>query len=34
MYGNIVGLGDDVDYRGNIRAPSILVDGMTVAGAA
>ena len=34
MYGNVVALGDDVDYRGNVRAPSILVDGMTVAGAA
>lgn len=34
IYGRIVGLGDDVDYRGNVRAPSILVDAMTVASAA
>jgi len=31
IYASIVGLGDDVDYRGNIRAPSVLVDAMTVA---
>ena len=34
IYGRIVGLGDDVDYRGNIRAPSVLVDAMTVASSA
>jgi PmbA protein len=34
IYARIVGLGDDVDYRGNVRAPSILVDAMTVASAA
>ena len=34
IYGNVIGLGDDVDYRGNVRAPSILVESMMVAGAA
>ena len=34
IYGRIVALGDDVDYRGNVRAPSILIESMTVAGAA
>jgi PmbA protein len=29
---NIVAVGDDVDMRGNIRAPSILLDAMTIAG--
>ena len=29
---NIVAIGDDVDMRGNIRAPSILLDAMTIAG--
>jgi PmbA protein len=29
---NIVAIGDDVDLRGNIRAPSILLDSMTIAG--
>ncbi len=33
IYGRIVALGDDVDVRNNIRAPSILVEAMTVAGA-
>ncbi len=33
IYGRIIALGDDVDYRHNIRTPSILVEGMTVAGA-
>lgn len=33
IYGRIAGLGNDVDYRHNIRAPSILVEAMTVAGA-
>ncbi len=33
IYGRIVALGDDVDYRHNVRAPSILVEAMTVAGA-
>jgi PmbA protein len=33
MYGRISALGDDVDTRNNIRAPSILVESMTVAGA-
>ncbi len=32
MLMNITGIGTDVDYRGNIRAPSILVSEMTVAG--
>jgi len=31
VYCDIVALGDDVDERGNIRTPSILVGGMTVA---
>jgi len=32
MYRRIVCLGDDVDMRGNIRAPSVLIETMTVAG--
>ena len=32
VYRNIVAVGDDLDVRGNVRAPSVLVDGMTVAG--
>ncbi len=32
MYQQLAGMGDDVDYRGNIRAPSMLIDGLTVAG--
>ncbi|MEM7078655.1 MAG: metalloprotease PmbA [Pseudomonadota bacterium] len=32
MYTTIVALGDDVDYRGNIRAPSVLMEEMMVAG--
>ena len=32
IYGRIIALGDDVDYRHNIRAPSILIEAMTVAG--
>ena len=31
VYCDIVALGDDVDERGNIRTPSILVGAMTVA---
>ena len=31
VYCDIVALGDDVAERGNIRTPSILVGGMTVA---
>ncbi|MDH3642511.1 MAG: metallopeptidase TldD-related protein, partial [Gammaproteobacteria bacterium] len=34
MYRDVVLLGDDVDERGNIRAPSILVGAMTLAGSA
>ena len=34
MYRNMVGLGDDVDLRGNVRSPSILIESMTVAGGA
>ena len=34
MYGKIVAMGDDVDFRGNIRAPSLLIESMTIAGAA
>jgi PmbA protein len=29
---NIVALGDDIDERSSIRAPSLLLDAMTVAG--
>ncbi len=34
IYQAIVGIGDDVDYRGNVRAPSVLVESMTLAGSA
>ena len=33
MYSRVIALGDDVDMRNNIRAPSILIDKMIVAGA-
>jgi PmbA protein len=33
MYRNIVDVGSDIDARGGIRTGSILVEGMTVAGA-
>ncbi len=32
MYKNIVAVGNDVDYRGNIRTGSILVERMSIAG--
>ncbi len=32
LYRNIIAVGDDLDERGNVRAPSVLVAGMTVAG--
>lgn len=32
MFKNIVAIGSDVDTRGSVRAPSILLDTMTVAG--
>ncbi len=32
VYRDIVALGDDLDVRGNVRAPSVLIGGMTVAG--
>lgn len=32
MYRQIAALGDDVDYRSNVRAPSVLIDGLMVAG--
>ena len=32
MFMNLALIGDDVDERGNIRAPSLLVEGMTIAG--
>ncbi len=32
MYRNLELIGDDVDERGNIRTPSLLVSGMTIAG--
>lgn len=33
MFQNIKAVGNDIDQRGNIRTGSLLVDGMTVAGA-
>lgn len=33
MYANIRAFGDDIDYRSNIRSPSVWVDGLTIAGA-
>ena len=32
MFKNIICVGNDVDYRGNIRTGSILVDRMSIAG--
>ncbi len=32
MYRHLELIGDDVDERGNIRAPSLLISGMTIAG--
>jgi PmbA protein len=32
MYSRIVAVGDDVDTRGGIRAGSILLEEMTIAG--
>lgn len=32
MYKNIVSVGNDVDYRGNIRTGSILIERMSIAG--
>ena len=32
MYRDVVAVGDDVDMRGNVRAPSVLIGRMTVAG--
>lgn len=32
MYRAIVAVGDDIDYRGNIRAPSIQIEQMMIAG--
>ena len=32
MYKKVIAIGDDVDDRGNIRAPSVLLEGMTIAG--
>ena len=32
LYGSIVGLGDDIDARGNVITGSVLVEGMTIAG--
>lgn len=32
MFAGIVALGDDLDTRANLRAPSVLIDRMTVAG--
>ena len=32
VYRNVVAIGDDLDIRGNVRAPSVLIESMTVAG--
>ena len=32
MYKQIVAVGNDVDYRGNIRTGSILIERMSIAG--
>ena len=32
MYKGIVSIGDDVDYRGNTRSPSVLIEQMMIAG--
>jgi PmbA protein len=32
MYRDIVALGDDLDVRGGIRTPSLLIGEMTIAG--
>ena len=32
MFSNVICVGDDLDVRGNIRAPSVLIGEMTVAG--
>ncbi len=32
VFRDIVALGDDIDIRGNVRTPSVLIGGMTVAG--
>ena len=32
MYKGIVAIGDDVDYRGNTRSPSVLIEQMMIAG--
>jgi PmbA protein len=32
MFKNIVAIGNDVDYRGNIRTGSILIETMSIAG--
>jgi len=32
MYKNIVSVGNDIDYRGNVRTGSILLEQMSIAG--
>ena len=32
VYRNVVAVGDDLDVRGNVRTPSVLIGSMTVAG--
>jgi PmbA protein len=32
MFKGVVCVGDDLDTRGNIRAPTVLIDRMTLAG--
>lgn len=32
MYKSIVAVGDDIDFRGNIRAPSVQIESMMIAG--
>ena len=32
MYKNIIAVGTDVDWRGNVLTGSVLIDGLTIAG--
>jgi PmbA protein len=32
MLKNIAALGDDIDYRSNVRSPSVMLEQMTIAG--
>jgi PmbA protein len=33
MFKNIVAIGNDLEFRGAITAPTLRIDGMTIAGA-